>query len=461
MFGASGPIPLPRRPLDANCRVRRWYENELGWPTVPGDPLRLAVGVRYDVLDVPAEAGRAALRHLAPRSPVALLGDRMRLLVAPGSAEELPGLLEWLEWGTLPLDLTAIGAGGAMEAPRPPWMEAPVFDGTEGSMPPRAADAPLFRGADGSMPRVRGAGPHCEAGTPLFRGAGGSASGERGGRAPCKVGAQLFRGTDGSASGEWSGLPPCETYAPLSRETDGSMPCPRGGLMPRETGGVPPDGTSALFFRETDGSVSRERGSSMPRGAGGLSRDETDWMLPRRTDAAYLRDDADGSPPRERGSLTPRGAGGLPADERDRPLAHETDAAYFRGADGSVSRAGGGPLPCEALMPVAAGRGGPLPRQALAPSAPETDGALAPEPGFSRGRPLPLGRFGSQGAAVWLRPPEPGCEVEASLPTLSALGGSGDAPDLVRLVNTVAAQCHRLRLRHACAQPPALRAQGR
>ena len=52
-----------------------------------------------------------------------------------------------------------------------------------------------------------------------------------------------------------------------------------------------------------------------------------------------------------------------------------------------------------------------------------------------------------QGAAVWLRPPEPGCEVEASLPTLSALGGGGGAPDLVRVVNTVATQCHRLRLR--------------
>ncbi|MFF9806231.1 SCO3374 family protein, partial [Streptomyces coeruleorubidus] len=153
MCGASGPIPLPiplpRRPLDARCRVRRWYENELGWPTVPGDPLRLAVGVRYDVLDVPAEAGHAALRHLGPRSPVAVLGDRMRLLVAPGSAEELPGLLEWLEWGTLPLDLTAIGAGGAMEAPCPPWMDAPLFDGTDGSMPPRAAGAPLLRATDG------------------------------------------------------------------------------------------------------------------------------------------------------------------------------------------------------------------------------------------------------------------------------------------------------------------------
>ncbi|MFJ4820286.1 SCO3374 family protein [Streptomyces sp. NPDC088801] len=220
MFGAPHPViaspsrllPLPRRPLDsvgASRQVRRWYENELGWPTVPGDPLRLVVGVRYDVLDVPAEAGHAALRRLAPGSPVALHGDRMLLLVAAGSAEELPGLLEWLDWGSLPLDLGAVGAGGLMEAPSPP--------------------------------------------------------------------------------------------------------------VPREEGDTP------------------------------------------------LRD----APPSCRG------------------------------------------------------------------------------------------RVGSQGAAVWLRPPEPGYEVEASLPTLSALGGDGNAPDLVRLVNAVATQCHRVRLRRAGAQPPALRAQGR
>ena len=39
---------------------------------------------------------RAALRT----GPVALRGDRMRLLVAAGSAEELPGLLDWLEWAS-------------------------------------------------------------------------------------------------------------------------------------------------------------------------------------------------------------------------------------------------------------------------------------------------------------------------------------------------------------------------
>lgn len=146
-FGMVSAVPLPRRPLDTGdttsgltssagsdvpsdvpSDVRRWYENELGWATVPGSgsatlPLRLVAGLRFDVLDVPAEAGFAALRHRgqtrAPRSPVALSDDRMLLLVAAGSADELPGLLDWLEWGRLTPDLRAIGAGGDIEAPLP------------------------------------------------------------------------------------------------------------------------------------------------------------------------------------------------------------------------------------------------------------------------------------------------------------------------------------------------------
>ncbi|MGP4086602.1 SCO3374 family protein [Streptomyces sp. KR55] len=223
MVGAMPMVPLPRRSLDSSDRVRRWYENELGWATAPGTPVRLRVGLRFDVLDVPAEAGCAALRHLDPGSPVAVRGDRMRLLVAAGSAEELPGLLDWLEWGTLPLDLTAIGPGGVMDAPRPPGSGAALAD-----------------------------------------------------------------------------------------------PCSDPLLDPLEPG-------------------EPETGPSGPAG----------------------------------------------------------------------------------------------------------------------GRPLSPGRSGGslQGAAVWLRPPEPGCEVEASLPTLSAMGGGGGAPDLVRLVDTVATHCHRIRLRRACAQP--------
>ncbi|MFK4100620.1 SCO3374 family protein [Streptomyces sp. NPDC019531] len=236
-------VPFPRRPPDATTSgddpVRRWYENELGWPTVPastpGSPVRLRTGLRFDVLDLPLKAGPAALRHLADRSPVAVRGDRMRLLVAAGSTEELPGILEWLDWGSLPLDLRAMGTGDSMAAP---------------------------------VPSALGGG---------LRGPGG----------------------------------------------------PTGAAL----GGVPVPGGS---------------------------------------------------------------------DEQS---------------------SGTGRLVAAAL------------------------------PGPGRGaeaRPLVLGRQGAlQGAAVWLRPPEPGCEVETSLPTMSALGGGGGAPDLVRVVDTVATQCHRLRLRRA------------
>ncbi|MGW7426449.1 SCO3374 family protein [Streptomyces sp. NPDC054813] len=122
------------------ARLRHWYENDLGWATVPeatGEPLRLVTGVRFDVLDVPAPAGAKALRHLGPGSPVALQGDRMRLLVAAGSAEELPGLLDWLEWGALALDLRALGAHGRMDAPVRP---EPVSTGPRSL--PEAAEGP-------------------------------------------------------------------------------------------------------------------------------------------------------------------------------------------------------------------------------------------------------------------------------------------------------------------------------
>jgi hypothetical protein len=163
-------VPLPRRPLDPSdvpgavprdvpddiaCdMVRRWYENDLGWATVPGTPVLLITGLRFDVLDVPAEAGFAALRHLGPvpgpGSPVALHGGRMRLLVAAGSAEELPGLLEWLDWGGLDLDLTAAGTGGHMVAPAPA--------GGAG----RPGDVRGEAGSQGAAEWLRPPGPGCE-----------------------------------------------------------------------------------------------------------------------------------------------------------------------------------------------------------------------------------------------------------------------------------------------------------
>ncbi|MFJ2774441.1 SCO3374 family protein [Streptomyces sp. NPDC087300] len=114
-------VPQPRTPVEQSDPVRQWYENELGWATAPEPgPVRLLTGLRFDVLELPAEAGFAALRHLGPKAPVALRGETMRLLVTAGGADELPGLLDWLEWGDIPLGLTAIGAGGRIDAPTPP-----------------------------------------------------------------------------------------------------------------------------------------------------------------------------------------------------------------------------------------------------------------------------------------------------------------------------------------------------
>ncbi|MGW1146848.1 SCO3374 family protein [Streptomyces sp. NPDC002454] len=150
-------VPRPRRPLGPPGRpstgrggdggVRHWYENVLGWPAVPaGRPgargaggttgVLLVAGVRFDVLEVPAAVGRAVLAGPERTGPVTRCGDRVRFLVAAGAAEEVPGLLAWLEWGGLAgdLGLAVIGSGGAIEAPWPP-VPAPSPVGTDGAGP--------------------------------------------------------------------------------------------------------------------------------------------------------------------------------------------------------------------------------------------------------------------------------------------------------------------------------------
>ncbi|WP_328300129.1 SCO3374 family protein [Streptomyces sp. NBC_00435] len=110
-------VPLPRT---ATGTTASWYERVLGWPLAGGPPVQLVTGVLFDVLELPADAGAAVLRRPLATGPVALMGRRMRFLVAAGSADELEGLLEWLEWGGVALDLTALGTGGRITAPLPP-----------------------------------------------------------------------------------------------------------------------------------------------------------------------------------------------------------------------------------------------------------------------------------------------------------------------------------------------------
>ncbi|MEV5507556.1 SCO3374 family protein [Streptomyces orinoci] len=120
-------LPGPRAPLDQPGPSyppgawRRWYEQGLGWPVCEGEPLRLPTGVRFDALGLPLGAGLAVLRRGLRTGPVAWdTGARtLWFLTAVGSAEELPGLLDWLEWGGVALELTAQGAGGRIAAPVP------------------------------------------------------------------------------------------------------------------------------------------------------------------------------------------------------------------------------------------------------------------------------------------------------------------------------------------------------
>ncbi|PCG81577.1 hypothetical protein CIB93_34605 [Streptomyces sp. WZ.A104] len=114
---SSSDSPPEAAPGSADAVLARRYEQELGWATAGCAPLRLLTGLRFDVLELPAEAGHAVLRRGVRTGPVLLSGARMGLLVAAGGADELPGLLDWLEWGPVAVDLTAVGAGGRITAP--------------------------------------------------------------------------------------------------------------------------------------------------------------------------------------------------------------------------------------------------------------------------------------------------------------------------------------------------------
>ncbi|MFD5938128.1 hypothetical protein [Streptomyces griseus] len=94
----AGAAPYPRSTL------AHWEER----PKVPGV---LPCGSAFDVVNVPALFGRRMLEQLwaeGPGSgPVATHRGRMLLFAAPGTAQRLPSLLAWEEWGT-----SGSGGGG-------------------------------------------------------------------------------------------------------------------------------------------------------------------------------------------------------------------------------------------------------------------------------------------------------------------------------------------------------------
>lgn len=117
--------------------LEEWYTLRRGW-AVERDAqgrLWLPVGRDFDVLEVPEEAGRGALRRLigfgqaalAP-GPVALARpEKCLFFVAPGARDDLPELLDWLDWGGIDLGLTAHGPGDRVPAPsRDHWLHDPL-----------------------------------------------------------------------------------------------------------------------------------------------------------------------------------------------------------------------------------------------------------------------------------------------------------------------------------------------
>ncbi|MFF8934089.1 bifunctional DNA primase/polymerase [Streptomyces paradoxus] len=103
------------------------------WEERPGAPVVLPCGAVFDVVSAPSMFGRRMLDRLwddGPGSgPVAEVRGRILLFAAPGTAQRLPALLEWEEWGardrreTTPTDavppLLCHGTGDAVTVPAP------------------------------------------------------------------------------------------------------------------------------------------------------------------------------------------------------------------------------------------------------------------------------------------------------------------------------------------------------
>lgn len=85
------------------------------WAARPTAPGVLPCGGAFDVVNAPAVFGRRMLNRLwseGPGSgPVAAHRGRTLLFAAPGTAQRLPSLLSWEEWGGQPAPDAATGEG--------------------------------------------------------------------------------------------------------------------------------------------------------------------------------------------------------------------------------------------------------------------------------------------------------------------------------------------------------------
>ncbi|OEJ39184.1 hypothetical protein AR457_22160 [Streptomyces agglomeratus] len=91
------------------------------WESRPTDPGVLPCGSVFDVVSVPAVFGRRMLDRLwedGPGSgPVATHRGRMLLFACPGTAQRLPSLLAWEEWGRTGRTESTDGEGARATVP--------------------------------------------------------------------------------------------------------------------------------------------------------------------------------------------------------------------------------------------------------------------------------------------------------------------------------------------------------
>ncbi|MFD8011618.1 hypothetical protein [Streptomyces sp. NPDC058955] len=108
------------------------------WEARPESPAVLPCGTVFDVVSVDPVFGRRMLDRLweeGPGSgPVAAHRGRMLLFAAPGTAQRLPALLDWEEWGDAVPRPLCHGTGDAVTVPAlvpggsgsgPRWLVAP------------------------------------------------------------------------------------------------------------------------------------------------------------------------------------------------------------------------------------------------------------------------------------------------------------------------------------------------
>ncbi|MEW2161959.1 hypothetical protein AB0912_03025 [Streptomyces sp. NPDC007084] len=90
------------------------------WAERPDAPVVLPCGSAFDVVSAPALFGRRMLDRLwddGPGSgPVAAYRGRILLFAAPGTAQRLPSLMRWEEWGSRSTDGREDDTGGGSGA---------------------------------------------------------------------------------------------------------------------------------------------------------------------------------------------------------------------------------------------------------------------------------------------------------------------------------------------------------